>query len=158
MDSLCLDISRLIPHRGAMCLLDSIETWDKNHIVCRATSHRRRDNPLRDDSGLRALCGIEYGAQAVAAHAALLGGPHGPRLEAGMLASVRDVATTRSHLDDVAGALTIRANLLLTHEQGSIYDVTVTGDGRTVMTGRLSVMVSIDNTHMALPVSTKGLV
>ena len=51
MDSTCVDISRLIPHRGAMCLLDRVENWDKDHIVCRTTSHRRPDNPLRDDSG-----------------------------------------------------------------------------------------------------------
>ena len=154
MDVPCLDISQLIPHRGAMCLLDSIETWDDHHIVCRATSHRRPDNPLRDDSGLRALCGIEYGAQAIAAHAALLGGPQWA------VALMRDCWPPRGMSPRrcpiwtmCAGALTIRANLVLTHEKGSIYDVMVTGDGRTLLTGRLSVMVSIDNPHMARPVS-----
>lgn len=143
MDRASLDISSLIPHRGAMCLLDGIEAWDETHIVCRATSHHRPDHPLRDDSGLRALCGIEYGAQAIAAHAALLGGLSAHSLSSGVLASARDVTTTRSHLDDLAGPLTIRAMLILTHEQGSIYDVLIMGDGRTVVRGRLSVMISI---------------
>ncbi len=158
MDSSCWDISRMIPHRGAMCLLDSIEGWDEAHIVCRATSHRRLDNPLRDDSGLRALCAIEYGAQAIAVHAALLGRPNGHSLEAGVLASVRDVTTTLSHLDELIGALTIRATFVLIHEQGRIYDVTVSGDGRAVMTGRLSVMVPTDRLQVVQPVSTEGLV
>jgi predicted hotdog family 3-hydroxylacyl-ACP dehydratase len=156
MNSTQLDISRLIPHRGAMRLLDSVEQWDESHIVCRTTSHRRPDNPLRDDSGLRALCGIEYGAQAIAAHGALFRGLKDQTLWSGMLASARDVTTTRSHLDDLAGPLTIRATLLVTHDQGSVYDVEITGDGRTLMTGRLSVIMSIGNPPMAPSVSTEG--
>ncbi len=148
MDSLCLDIAQLIPHRGAMCLLASIDSWDEGHMICQATSHRRLDNPLRDESGLRSLCGIEYGAQAIAAHAALLRGLSGPNLLSGLLVSVRDVTTTRSHLDDLAGPLTILATLVLTHDQGSIYDVVLTSDGETVMSGRLSVMMSVGNPHV----------
>ena len=151
------DISRLIPHGGAMCLLDHVESWDKEHIVCLATSHQRTDNPLRDDSGLRALCAIEYGAQAIAAHAALLGRSHEQRGAEGVLASLRNVSTTLSHVDRVAGPLTILATLQIANQQGSIYDVTVTGDGRTVLTGRLSVMVSQDGPVKAGFDSTEGV-
>ena len=157
MENVCMDISRLIPHRGSMCLLDQVETWDADHIVCRATSHLRLDNPLRDDSGLRAVCAIEYGAQAIAAHASLLGRANGRPLERGVLAALRHVTTTLSHLDELKGALTIVATLQLTHEQGSIYDVTVTGDGRTVLTGRLSVMMTGENPDRARSVSPEGV-
>ncbi len=151
------DITRLIPHQGAMCLLDNIESWDDDHIVCRSTSHRRLDNPLRDNSGLRALCAIEYGAQAIAAHAALLGMPNGGHIQWGVLASIRDVTTTLSHLHELDGALTIRAHVVMTHDQGRIYDVTVTGDGRTVMTGRLSVMAPGEGSHVPQQSSTERL-
>lgn len=158
MDSTCVNISRLIPHRGAMCLLDSVENWDAGHIVCKTTTHRLLDNPLRDDSGLRAICGIEYGAQAIAAHAALLGGEQGrgPVPLSGLLASARDVTATLSHLDNLTGPLLIRATLVLTHDQGSMYDIVVKGEGRTVLTGRLSVMKSIDNPHDTPPAATEG--
>lgn len=136
-----IDISRLVPHSGTMCLLDSVEAWDADHIVCCATSHLRRDNPLRDDSGLRAVCAIEYGAQAIAAHAALLDGSQRPSATGGVLAAVRNVTTTMSHINELRGPLTILATLQLSHQQGRIYDVTVTGGGRTVLTGRLSVML-----------------
>jgi predicted hotdog family 3-hydroxylacyl-ACP dehydratase len=139
-----------------MCLLDGVEAWDAEHIVCRATSHLRPDNPLRDDSGLRALCAIEYGAQAIAAHAALLGRGHGERVREGVLASVRNVTTTMSHLDELSGALTILATLQLSHQQGRIYDVTITADGRTVLTGRLSVMLQPDHSGVAGPVLREG--
>lgn len=156
MEHYCGDISQLVPHRGTMCLLDGVDTWDADHIVCRATSHLRPDNPLRDDSGLRALCAIEYGAQAMAAHATLLGLGPGHRVTDGVLASLRTVTTTLSHLDELKGALTILATLQLTHQQGRIYDVTVTGDGRTVLTGRLSVMLAPDDLERSKPVSQEG--
>lgn len=139
-----------------MCLLDSVEHWGEGHIVCRATSHRRLDNPLRDDSGLRALCGIEYGAQAIAAHGALVQGVRDPNLWSGVLASARDVTTTRSHLNDLAGPLTIRATLLVAHDQGSVYNVKITSNGGTLMTGRLSVMLSVGNPSMAPSASAEG--
>lgn len=157
METFWEDISRLIPHGGTMCLLDRVESWDANHIVCLATSHHRPDNPLRDDSGLRALCAIEYGAQAIAAHTALLGRSNGHRVAEGVLASLRDVTTTLSHLENLKGALTILATLQLTHQQGRIYDVTVTGNGRTVLTGRLSVMVPPDNSDRAGSDSNEGI-
>jgi predicted hotdog family 3-hydroxylacyl-ACP dehydratase len=70
-----------------MCLLDGVLEWDAQHIVCRASSHRDPANPLRVADTRPAACGIEYGAQAMAVHGALLaadGAPLGP----GVLASV----------------------------------------------------------------------
>jgi predicted hotdog family 3-hydroxylacyl-ACP dehydratase len=139
-----------------MCLLDSVEHWGDGHIVCRATSHHRLDNPLRDDSGLRALCGIEYGAQAIAAHGALVQGVRDPNLWSGVLVSARHVMTTRSHLNDLAGALTIRATLLVAPDHGSVYNVEITSDGRTLLTGRLSVMLSVGYPPRASSASTEG--
>ena len=156
MERRCDDIAELVPHSGTMCLLDSVETWDEHHIVCRATSHLRPDNPLRDGSGLRTLCAIEYGAQAIAAHATLLGSGHRQRAAEGVLASLRHVTTTQSHLDGLKGALTIVATLHLSHQQGRIYDVTVTADGQTVLTGRLSVMLEADHSSEARSVSQEG--
>lgn len=156
MNPCCDDISRLVPHSGTMCLLDRVETWDETHIVCRATSHLQPDNPLRDDSGLRAICAIEYGAQAIAAHATLLGNDHGDGVTDGVLASVRNITTTMSHMDRLRGPLTIVATLQLSHQQGRIYDVTVTGDERTVLTGRLSVMLQPQNPGQAGHISREG--
>jgi len=156
MEISSLNMAELIPHQDAMCLLDGIEHWDDHHIVCRATSHRRRDNPLRDGSGLRAVCALEYGAQAIAAHAALLGRPGGHGAEAGALVAVRDLITTLSHLDEIAGVLTVRADIVLVHEQGLIYDVTVSGAGRILLSGRLSVMTSPKELQTVHPLPAEG--
>ena len=71
------EIAALIPHQGAMCLLSAVERYDERTIVCRATSHASESNPLRLGGRLPALAGIEYGAQALALHCALLNGDAG---------------------------------------------------------------------------------
>ncbi|SCC92600.1 putative 3-hydroxylacyl-(Acyl carrier protein) dehydratase-like protein [Thiomonas sp. X19] len=65
-------IAAHIPHQGSMCLLDAVLRWDAQHIVCSATSHRDASNPLRQFDRLGAACGIEYAAQAMAVHGALV--------------------------------------------------------------------------------------
>jgi len=59
-------IAGMIPHAGAMHLLDGVLSWDADRIRCSSRTHRDRQNPLRMDGQLSALCGIEYAAQAMA--------------------------------------------------------------------------------------------
>jgi predicted hotdog family 3-hydroxylacyl-ACP dehydratase len=108
-----------LPHQGSMCLLDAVTAWDAQHIHCRASSHRALDNPLRAHDRLGAACGIEYAAQAMAAHGALLvADDDAPR--AGFLASVRGVELKVSRLDDIAADLRVEAER-------------VSGDGNTIL-------------------------
>ena len=135
------DLVDLVPHHGAMCLLDCVESWSEDRIVCRATSHRRPDHPLRDRSGLRGSCAIEYGAQAIAAHAGLIGASADSKAPIGFLAAVRDIAVAVARLDDVEEPLTIRADVLLRQETGHVYEIAVTAGAHVILTGRLSVIV-----------------
>ncbi|OZA11509.1 MAG: 3-hydroxylacyl-ACP dehydratase, partial [Hydrogenophilales bacterium 17-62-8] len=97
-----------LPHQGSMCLLDRVDSWDTQHIQCSASSHRAPDNPLRAHGRLGAACGIEYAAQAMAAHGALLAAADSaPRV--GYLASVRAVELKVTRLDDIAADLRIEA-------------------------------------------------
>ena len=101
-------IAGLIPHSGAMCLLDGVIQWDADRILCTSRSHRAADNPLRADGRLPAVCGVEYAAQAMAVHGGLAGNIGGkPR--AGYLASLRDVECRRDRLDDLEGDLVVEA-------------------------------------------------
>lgn len=143
MNASHLNIAELIPHHGTMCLLDTVESWDERHILCTTTSHRRNDNPLCDPSGLRTICAIEYGAQAIAAHAALLRSPSGHGPVVGLLAAVRDLVTTQPYIHTIEGALTVRADAVLIQEHGLMYLITVHGEGRTLLSGRVSVMLSL---------------
>lgn len=61
-------IAALIPHDGAMCLLDGVLAWDRTSITCAASSHRAPGNPLAAGCRLDVVCGVEYAAQAMAVH------------------------------------------------------------------------------------------
>ena len=66
-------IAQRIPHAGRMCLLDALHSWTADGLHCSATGHAALDHPLRSAGGLLAPCAIEYAAQAMALHGALLG-------------------------------------------------------------------------------------
>ena len=97
-------IAALIPHSGAMCLLARLVAWDAQRIVCAASNHRDAGHPLRTRSGLLAPCAIEYAAQAMALHGALIGqaaGAPGAPGTPGYLASARGVRLHVLRLDDL---------------------------------------------------------
>ena len=100
-------IAAHVPQHGAMCLLDGVLEWDASGVACRAYSHRSPANPLRAHGRLGIAAGIEYAAQAMAVHGALLAraAPATP----GLLASARSVAFGAERLDEVIGPLTVRA-------------------------------------------------
>ena len=125
-------IEQHIPHKGGMCLLDEVLSWDAARIRCRSATHRAADNPLRAYGRLGAACGIEYAAQAMAVHGALVAAsaPLASRVSTsvrssigagiGYLASVRNVTLYVARLDD------LEADLIAAAER-------ITGDGRTVL-------------------------
>lgn len=135
----------MIPHVGAMRLLDGVLSWDPSHIRCLARSHRDPGNPLRMGEQLSALCGIEYAAQAMAIHGKLAGNiASKPRL--GYLASVREVMCYKSRLDDLEGDLIVAAEKLMGEERHVIYDFEVGVGDVEVLRGRAAVVLDPDRT------------
>lgn len=132
-----------LPHQGSMCLLDAVTEWDAQHIRCTASSHRHADNPLRTHDRLGAACGIEYAAQAMAAHGALLAAADGaPR--AGYLASVRGVDLHVARLDDLATDLEVEAERLSGDGNTILYGFRVSAAGRELLSGRAAVVLDAD--------------
>ncbi|MDF3835600.1 hydroxymyristoyl-ACP dehydratase, partial [Cupriavidus basilensis] len=113
-------IAAHIPHQGAMCLLDSVLDWNPECIRCEASSHTHADNPLRANGRLAAVCGIEYAAQAMAAHGAALRQP-GQRPRLGYLASVRKLELHVARLDDIAAPLRVEARRISGSEGNILY-------------------------------------
>ena len=67
----------VIPHQGRMCLLEEVLDWSADHVRSRSTSHPDPDHPLRAHGRLGSACGVEYAAQTMAVHGALLAGAAG---------------------------------------------------------------------------------
>jgi predicted hotdog family 3-hydroxylacyl-ACP dehydratase len=132
-------IAALVPHQGAMCLLDRALEWDAERILCEAESHASPDNPLRRDGMLPAVCGLEFALQAMALHGAL--GAGGVPQRAGFVSSLRDVRMAASRLDTVAGPLRIEATALVAEASGFIYRFKVAGEGRSLLSGQAAVIL-----------------
>jgi len=137
------DIAALIPHAGAMCLLDGVVAWDENHIRCMGESHRDPGNPLRAGGQLLAVCGIEYAAQAMAAHGGLAGKVRG-RPRAGYLASLRDVVCLRTRLDDLEGSLFVDVVRVMGDGNHVIYEFRLWVGSVEVLSGRAAVVLDAE--------------
>jgi len=153
-----------------MCLLDEVLSWNATRVQCRSSTHRDASNPLRNRGCLAAVCGIEYAAQAMAVHGALiasriamspkgtpsLGGAANSLLHTGTtitssaapgatrvvgyLASVRNVAMYVDRLDDVEGDLVATAELLTGDERSVLYDFSVSGGEGLLLAGRATIV------------------
>lgn len=131
------ELAALIPHAGAMCLLDGVASWDDARITCTASSHRDPANPLRSRDRLHVLCGVEYAAQAMAVHGALLKGDRKPT--PGLLAAVRDLSWSTDRLDEVMDALQVEAERLIGDDGSVLYAFTLRAQGQNLLTGRASI-------------------
>ena len=118
--------ARLVPHAGAMCLLDRIVSWDLAGIRCLVSNLSDPDNPLRHAGRLPALAGIEYAMQAAALHGALRAG--GVAQPPGYAAALRDVALHADRLDDHEEIM-VDARLERQEASGLIYALRVTDPG-----------------------------
>jgi predicted hotdog family 3-hydroxylacyl-ACP dehydratase len=141
-------IALLVPHQGAMCLLDRALAWDAESIHCEAERHRDPANPLRRDGILPAVCGVEFALQAMALHGALLAGMSEAQWRGvvevsltGFVSSLRDLALGAERLDDIEGALRIEAVALAAEARGFIYRFDILGAGRSLLSGQAAVIL-----------------
>jgi predicted hotdog family 3-hydroxylacyl-ACP dehydratase len=148
------EIAHRVPHQGSMCLLDTVVAWDDEHISCEASSHLSPQNPLRAYDRLGAACGVEYAAQAMAVHGALVGerqaglaGTSPPR--AGYLAGMRGVTLHVDRLDTVAGPLSVQAQRITGDDNTVLYSFALHGAGQPLLSGRA--IVVLDSSVLTAP-------
>ena len=123
-----------------MCLLDAVLEWSESSITCRAISHTQPNNPLRAAGRLGAANGIEYAAQAMAVHGALLANTsEQPRQ--GYLTSVRSVQLHVARLDDLLGELKVQAERLSGDANNILYQFAVSHAERCLLEGRAAVVL-----------------
>ena len=125
-----------------MCLLNSVLTWDQITIQCDATSHRSATNPLRAHGRLGSVCGIEYAAQAMAIHGALLAPSDSTSPRIGYLVSIRGTTLHVARLDNIATDLQIEANCITTSSNNILYEFSVSTCGQLLLAGRATVVLN----------------
>ena len=104
-------IETLLPHAGRMRLIDRVVSYDEQSIICESSSHRAPDHPLAEAGVLSIICGLEYGAQAMAIHGALLADSGLPeaRRRHGFLVAASDLQWSVARLDQCETPLVIKA-------------------------------------------------
>ena len=140
-DELC----SLIPHSFDMCLLDRVEFWDKDKIVCTSNSHLLAANPLRRENSLSSVHLIEYAAQAMAVHGGLHDREQGKQMTEGYLAALRDVKLDLCELEQLQTELRIEANQILSQGGNMIYTFTVSSSDTELASGRATVVAISHN-------------
>lgn len=133
-------LDALLPHAEEMCLLDGVVAWDITTIHCVTRSHCRLDNPLRSCEGLSALCGVEYGAQAMAIHSALLNSDNAGPARNGVLVSVRNLVLQGQWLHNATGPLDVMGVLEVEDGRCLVHRFWIEDDGRPLVAGRLMVL------------------
>ena len=138
------ELCRLIPHAGDMCLLDSVIDWNEEAITCRAISQTFADNPLRHNNSLAAINGVEYAAQAMAIHGALLDdNQESPSI--GYLAALRNVKLEAESLHQEK-ELHLTCRRLGGDANGFIYEFEVNGVSTLLLSGRATVIIQRSET------------
>ena len=137
------EIARMIPHAGAMCLLDHVVSWDAHSIRCLTTRHRSSDNPLKRPGGkIGTICAVEFAAQAMALHGRLVGDTSGAP-KSGFLASVRDVRLHTQFLDKIVDDIVIDAALRMGDGGSASYSFTLSTAADKLASGRATVVFEI---------------
>lgn len=132
-----------IPHQGTMCLLDNVASWNEQEITCLASSHVLPSNPLRYQAQLNTACGIEYAAQAMAVHGALVAQQDAPP-RAGFLVSVRGATVHRARLDDIEHPLEIKATCIHSSGDNILYEFSLHAANALLLEGRATVMLNAE--------------
>lgn len=129
-------LEELVPHRGAMLLLESVLAHDARETVCATTTTPSR--LFRDVRGhVPAFVAVEWIAQAVAVHGGLLARARGAAPGVGFLVGARRIAL---HAERLADGVRYRVRARPVHATRGLFafdgDV-LDADDRAVIEARL---------------------
>lgn len=109
------DVRSLLPHSGAMVLLDRVLSVDRESLCAEVTI--RRETVFYDSDGVGSWVGIEYMAQAIAAHAGYLSSLRGDPVKVGFLLGARRYECSRASFP-LGSVLKISVQKILQAENG----------------------------------------
>jgi predicted hotdog family 3-hydroxylacyl-ACP dehydratase len=140
MDKVLYDIEQVIPHRGAMRLIDRLLDWDTDCAVAELTVPP--DGPFHEADGVPAWVGIEYMAQTIAAWEGCQA--RGAAPEIGFLLGSRRYVAETGHF--VAGSvLQVRAQCELFGDNGlGMFACRILEGERTLASANVSVFQPAD--------------
>ena len=130
------DPESVLPHRGRMVLLDTVEAWDGQSLIASVTI--RPDSAFCGEAGVPGHIGIEYMAQACGAFAGVEAREAGERVRIGFLLGTRNCAIRRGWYR-VGERLTVSASLVYRDGQMANFDTRIEIAGESIAEARLTV-------------------
>lgn len=137
LDVSALAIEDVVPHRGAMLLLDRLVSADEDRVVVAGGIHHGQ--LFVTDAGMPSYVGIELMAQAIAAWAGCRAHRLGQPVKLGFLLGTRRFACTQSHFP-CGARFEVSAHREMMGDNGlGMFACALTLDGATVAEAMLSV-------------------
>ncbi|MCQ8181774.1 3-hydroxylacyl-ACP dehydratase [Methylomonas sp. SURF-1] len=120
------DIAELLPHTGAMVLLDRVVSFEEDHLSAAITV---RGNGLLfgDERSVPAWAALEYMAQAIGAYVGLQAKQAGQPIRLGFLLGSRLLQSNVGTLP-VGCELAVTVEKIVQDEQLGVFDCRVSGD------------------------------
>ena len=131
-------IAELLPHAGAMVLIDRVGSYSVESILC-FSNVVEKENPLAVEGEVGIYSGVEYAAQAMALHSTL--SSSGGKAEKGVVAVVSKL---EAYSDVLKGVIEVRAEKIDFTGDSSLYDFTVLSRDQLVLSGRMLVLLQKD--------------
>lgn len=136
-----VDVDRLLPHSGDMCLLDTVRQCQPDSIHVCSRDFSDCDHPLAEAGRLSAIALMEYGAQAAGAHIALTSERmSSTAVPAGVVASMQHIKGLDTDLSARPPALDIVAEKRAANGRSFVYDVSVYSADQCLVTGRITLV------------------
>lgn len=141
MDVTTIPVGDLLPHEAPMVLLDRVQSFDGLTLVAEVTI--RPDSMFCTEIGVPAWIGIEYMAQAVAAHAGIEG------LQCGKAPAIGYLLGTRSYRSEVdtfaiGTRLTVHVEVLFVEHSLGAFACRIDTD-RTIASATINVYQPTDD-------------
>ena len=121
-----VNIADILPHAGRMVLLDKVIKYDQQTMV--VETRVRKDGLFDDGQTVPAWLGIEYMAQAVAAHGGMMRYLAGKPINIGFLLGTRRYNSNTSSFN-VGDLLTITVERLIEDQGLSAFACQIVGNG-----------------------------
>lgn len=130
-----IEMTRLIPHREPLILLDKVISSDAEGIECQVEITPK--SFLCEDGRVPAYAGMEYIAQSIAAFSGVTNLDSGKDPEIGFLLGVRKFQSTIPYFK-LGDVLTVKSNVVFFEGSLGSFSGSIEVEGKTVITTNLS--------------------
>ncbi len=125
-----MNVSELVPHAGKMLLLDRVIVYDEESLTAELTVHE--DGLFDRDGFIPAWLGIEYMAQAVAAHTGIIDKLEGRPVRMGLLLGTRRYECNTGAFK-TGSRLLVKVKKIVQNQGLAVFEGQLLGDGIKAM-------------------------